>query len=323
MVLNSMVEAMMNRTERMMGTPSALLYILLGVWLLGSLIFAVVSFYTQRTKTTYYLANFDFTTDEEKAVFDRISSEILGKNDKLILKKTDAVNCIMVIGYSKKYLLMPDKMYTIEDLEMIFRHECTHIKNKDLLLKLLVHLYCCIFWWNPFSYLLKYDLGFTLEMKCDLSAAQGLSDLQVNKYFDALTRNCHKREKKDKNYFFICAELSDDTKNKDLVKRTKALAQQTLKWTNHVAANIIVAAVFVAIFAASYVFIWQPFYSYETIDDNYNLADDEFIVDGSNGYLIPQENGDYMLYFGNSPIESVSKEDVEKGLYIGYPILEK
>lgn len=320
---NFVTNALISRTDNMIGTPNALLYIFLGIWILGAIIFAAVSFYTQRAKTNYYLANYDFTTDAERELFERISGEILHDKYDVTLKRTDGVRYIMVIGYFKKYLLLPAKTFSEDELEMIFRHECTHIKNKDLWLKLLVHIYCCIFWWNPFSYLLKHDLGFTLEMKCDLSATKGLSDDKVKAYFETLTKNCHKKGKRDKDRFFVCAELTDDAKNKDLVKRAAAIAKQSVMKTNHVAGTVIVAIAFIAVFAASYIFIWQPFYGYDTKDDNYNLAEDEFVVDGNNGYLVKQKSGDYILYFGDQQIESISKEDVEDGLYVGYPILEK
>lgn len=301
-------------------------YIILTVMLIGSLIFMIVSIYTQRSKTNYYLANYDFTTDEEKALFSKIAFEVLNEKANITLKKTDAVNCIMVIGYFKKYLLMPNKEYSADELEMIFRHECTHIKNKDLWLKLLVHIYCCIFWWNPLSYLLKHDLSFTLEMKCDLSATQGLSDDRVKAYFETLTKNCHKKGKRDKDRFFVCAELTDDAKNKDLVKRAAAIANQSVKKTNHAVGTVIVTIAFIAVFVASYIFIWQPFYSYDTDIENYELNDVNgigFIADESNSYLVKQEDGNYLFYVADYPPVPASKEEVEEGMYQGYPILEK
>ena len=194
---NSIVESMAQRSEDAMIAPNSVPYILMGIWLIGTIVFFSVSLYTQRTKSTYYLANYDFTTDEEKALFRRIADEILGRDSKVTVKKTDAAAKIIVIGYRHKYVFLPNGEYSDDELEMIFRHECTHLKNKDLWLKLLIHIYCCVFWWNPFSYLLKLDLSYTLEMKCDLVATRGLSDEKVKLYFDALTKRRGK-EKKDR-----------------------------------------------------------------------------------------------------------------------------
>lgn len=320
------VETMAARTAQATIAPNSVLYILLGIWLVGVIVSLAISFYTQKAKTTYYLANYDFTTDAERELFERVSGEILHDKYDVTLKRTDGVRYIMVIGYFKKYLLLPAKTFSEDELEMIFRHECTHIKNKDLWLKLLVHIYCCIFWWNPFSYLLKHDLGFTLEMKCDLSATQGLSNDKVKTYFETLTKNCHKKGKRDKDRFFVCAELTDDAKNKDLVKRAAAIAKQSVKRTNHVAGTVIVAIAFIAVFATSYIFIWQPFYGDALDIEVYELNDENgngFIADDTNSYLVKQDDGNYLFYFGDDIPEHVPKEEVDEGLYYGYPIREK
>lgn len=321
---NLVTNALISRTDNMIGTPNALLYIFLGIWILGAIIFAAVSFYTQRAKTNYYLANYDFTTDAEKELFERISGEILHDKYDVTLKRTDGVRYIMVIGYFKKYLLLPAKTFSEDELEMIFRHECTHIKNKDLWLKLLVHIYCCIFWWNPFSYLLKHDLGFTLEMKCDLGATKGLSDDKVKAYFETLTKNCHKKGKRDKDRFFVCAELTDEAKNNDLVKRAAAIAKQSVMKTNHVTGTVIVAIAFIVVFATSYIFIWQPYFGIDVAINDYNISDESgFIADETNSYLVKQKDGSYLFYFGDDIPEQVPKEEVDNGMYNGYPILEK
>ena len=330
-VLRPIVDIFMTRTAEAEGEPSVYLYILLAVWLAGTVVFASVSVYSHKTHKTYFLANADFTTEEEKAVFQRVSLEVLGKNKNICLKKTDAVNYIMVIGYFRKYVLLPVKDYSAGELEMIFRHECTHIKKKDLWIKLLVHIYCCIFWWNPFSYLLKRDLDYTLEMRCDLSATKDMSDDQLEVYFNTLVANCHKRDEKDKNdrsFYFICFELSDKRgKNRrrsgEFVKRFRALASDPPKKAVQIFVNSLVALLLASVFVFSYAFIWQSFYGPEVDEEDYGLLSGDTIVDDTNSYLVIQEDGNYLFYYKNYPPEHLSKEEVEQGLYEGYLILEK
>lgn len=324
-IYNFIVESVAVRTENAGISLSVIAYVLLGIWLVGSIIFAAITVYTYQTKSNYYLANSDLTTDEERAVFKRISAEILGDYKRLEIKKTDAVSAIMVMGYFRKCILLPEKSYSADELEMILRHECTHIKNKDLWLKLLVHIYCCIFWWNPFSYLLKHDLGFTLEMRCDLSVAKDFTDQQKAAYFETLTANCcqkAKDNKDDRNYFFICSELSDSRKNKELVKRTRAIAKDPPNKVGQAVVNTLVSLALVAVFVVSYFFIWQPDFGIEVDEEDYELADGGIIVDGSNGYLVRQEDGSYLMYIEDFPPVLVTKEEFEQGLFTGYPILE-
>ena len=79
------------------------------------------------------------------------------------------------VGVLRRYIILPDKMYTDAELHYILLHEYTHFLNHDTAVKLLVTLYCIIFWWNPVVYLLQKDLEQTLELKCDRAIAQTLN----------------------------------------------------------------------------------------------------------------------------------------------------
>lgn len=322
-IYNFLIESMSDRVQDIALSPTTAFYVIVGAWAIGAVIFAAVSVYIHRSKRTYYLANFDFTTDEEKHIFNTVAAEILGDGHKVILKKTDAVGSIMVIGYFKKYILLPLKDYSSDELDMILRHECTHIRNRDLWLKLLIHIYCCVFWWNPFSYLLKHDLDFTLEMRCDLSVTVGFDDDERERYFTTLIRNCRQKNKKEKNQFFLCAELSDDKKNKEFVRRMRAITGEAPKKLGQAAMIGAISLLFVAIIAVSYLFILQPFYSYDAAEDNYDLDDSGTIIDDTNSYLVKQDDGSYLFYYSNFPPEVISKEEVESGMYRGFPIYDK
>jgi hypothetical protein len=166
-------------------------------------------------------------------------------------------------------------------------------------------------------------------MRCDLSATKDFSDQQKETYFNALKANCRKRTKQDKdarNYFFICSEFTDNRKknraNKEFVKRTKAIAKDPPNKVGQAVVNTLVAIVLVAVVFASYILIWQPFYSYDATNDDYNSGVFDEIADGDNSYLVKQENGTYLFYFSDFPPMEVSQEEIDEGLYIGYPILE-
>lgn len=64
------------------------------------------------------------------------------------------------VGVLRRYIILPDKTYTDAELHYILLHEYTHFLNHDTAVKLLVTLYCIIFWWNPVVYLLQLDRLF-------------------------------------------------------------------------------------------------------------------------------------------------------------------
>ena len=78
------------------------------------------------------------------------------------------------IGMIHKRIILPDKDYTEAELRYVLLHEYTHFLKHDTVVKLLVALFCLIFWWNPVVYLLQKDLEQNLEIKCDLSVARTL-----------------------------------------------------------------------------------------------------------------------------------------------------
>ena len=301
--------------------PRMSLYIVLCIWLAGMIIFAIIAVVRQMRFRNYVIPNSYSATETETQLFTFISNEILGAKN-IILRKTDVISGAIVTGLFKKVVFIPDREYDSAELEMIFRHECIHIKNKDLWIKLLVQIYCCIFWWNPVAYLLKRDLDFSLEMKCDLSLVEGFSSERVLVYLSALRDNA-KCKKPNGKPFVICAELANSVKGKELVKRMKAIISDPPNRPRQVAVNTVVTLLFVAVFTASYLFIWQPFYGFDIENDDYTLADDGIIVDETNSYLVPQDDGSYLFYFSNLPPIPVTKEEFDQGLYEGYPICDK
>ncbi|MFR0941044.1 MAG: M56 family metallopeptidase [Butyricicoccus sp.] len=90
------------------------------------------------------------------------------------------------VGVLRRYIILPNKTYTDAELHYIRLHEYTHFLNHDTAVKLLVTLYCIIFWWNPVVYLLQKDLEQTLELKCDRAIAQTLNAQERTAYLRAI-----------------------------------------------------------------------------------------------------------------------------------------
>ena len=70
-------------------------------------------------------------------------------------------------------------------------------------------------------------------------------------------------------------------------------------------------------------FIWQPSGGGYVPPEAYREDGKNWIIsDASNSYLVKQEDGSYIFIFNGREFD-VSKEDVDNGLYSGYPIKEK
>ena len=304
-------------------SPSALAWIIMGVWLGGIVVLGIRSLVIHKYFKKYLLANGDYSTEEERALFSEVATEVLKTDKDVCLRKTDVILGTVVIGLIRKTVLIPDKAYSDNELRMIFRHECMHIKDKDLWIKLLIQIYCCIFWWNPIAYLLKKDLDLTLEMKCDLNTIKAFSDKEKLQYVETLKNQSV--SKKQKNIPFVVSAELVGGKNKDkLLARIKKLLATPPNKVKQLAINLLAAALLLLVFTSSFVFIWQPNFRKDELEEEYyELAEDGEIADENNAYLVRQSDGNYLFFFSDFPPEPISKEEVEQGMYKDYPIYEK
>ena len=296
--------------------------IILGVSIVVALILGIRSIAVQKSFKKYLIANGDYATDMERTLFSEVAKDVLKNDSKVTLRKTDAIEGAVVIGLIHPIVLIPDDDYSEDELRMIFRHECTHIRNRDLWVKLLVQVYCCIFWWNPFAYLLKSDLDLTLEMKCDLSTTKGFSDEQVLSYVETLKNRSVTRKRK-RIPFVVSSELVDGKKKDRLTQRVHKLLVLSPNKAKQITVNVLAAVIFLSVFAASYLVIWQPFFAGEVDEEYYELEQEGEIVDDSNAYLFKDSSGNYWFCISGFSPEPIPKEEVEQGLFADYPIYEE
>lgn len=301
-------------------------YILGGVLFAVALVLLTVFFLRQYNFVRYVKRQDNLVTQAEIDKFSAVSEAVFGKDKKLKLIKCDAVGTPMVTGMLSSMVLLPDCAYTDSELDMIFLHECTHIKNKDLLLKFLIHIYCCLFWWNPFVYLLKADMEFILELKCDNNACMGLSGLEKLEYIQAIN-NCARNavDSRQKVPALVASGfVTIDGTQRHAYRLNNLLYPVHRTWKSRVM-TVVASLVMVLVYALSFLFIWQP--AYTNSENSIVLAMEEekhnsYLSNESNAYLVQQDDGNYIFYFAGFEI-FVPESHVDDGLYGSYPIYDK
>lgn len=301
--------------------PFSPLYILLGLWIIGSAIL-LTRFIVKTVKfRRKVIIQRNFATQDELFMLEKVKTEVFGKPKRITLRKTDVVTEIVNIGFFDKMILIPDIEFEAQELEIILRHECMHIKNRDMWIKLLVEIYCIIFWWNPFAYFLKLDLNNTLETKCDLSVINRFGNIDTKDY--AFTVAKFMSNEKDKSMPAVNSHFSKSRNNKEAMKRIEAILENPLKKNQQIVAAVFTSILVLSIVLASYLFIWQPDFGIEVNEEEFELNSNATIVDESNSYIIKQADGTYLFYYSDYPPEVIPKEDVESGMYEGYPIYDE
>ncbi|MCL2566327.1 MAG: hypothetical protein FWE24_11080 [Defluviitaleaceae bacterium] len=105
--------------------------------------------------------------EDTLSVLQTIQSEKGIANKKIELKKCDFVSTSMIVGFLNPIILLPDKMFDADELELIFRHELIHYKRGDLFIKLLSVIAVSLNWFNPAVYLMSAAIGADCEASCD------------------------------------------------------------------------------------------------------------------------------------------------------------
>lgn len=207
----------------------------------------------------------------------------------------------MGMGLFQKYILMPDIEYTDHEAYYILLHEYTHFYNKDIALKLLTHLYCCIFWWNPLTYLLEKDLAQLLEIKCDLTITERLGKTEVADYLSAIVAVLRREQERgiDVQAFDLGAISLMGSSSALLTERFNVIASNKSSFYGRNYSRLLWAAAFILVFLFSYQFIFQASYEPEVIEiaadeATYEITFDEYYIrkNGDGTYTLNSIEGD-------------------------------
>lgn len=90
------------------------------------------------------------------------------------------------LGVFRKVIMLPDVAYSERELYYILKHEYTHFRNHDTLLKQITVLFSKVFWWNPLVLLLMHDLEQSVEIRCDLAVTKHMDKGEKYAYMKTL-----------------------------------------------------------------------------------------------------------------------------------------
>lgn len=145
--------------------------------------------------------------DEEiyRQFYEECESVGISENNRRRIFYSGDVASPFVLGFRKPLLLLPGRGGEMDEadrgnLELIFRHECIHVKQKDTLYKLFMLICNCLLWFQPLAYVVRYLSYRDIEIACDEAAVSGRSDEERARYGQFLID--HLRRGKDGNYAY-------------------------------------------------------------------------------------------------------------------------
>lgn len=92
----------------------------------------------------------------------------------------------MLVGVLLPVIYIPCKEIPDENMRMVFLHELTHYKRKDLFIKWLSLFVNALHWFNPLAYLLCANVSEACEVSCDMEVTKNMSDTEQKIYMKTI-----------------------------------------------------------------------------------------------------------------------------------------
>lgn len=220
------------------------------------------------------------------------------------------------IGLFRRQILLPSQEYTEEELTHILRHELQHFQTHDLLVKWMIRVFQCLFWWNPLVYLLGKDLDQVLEIKCDLSVIKNYSKQETVAYMRTIKNQLEQAMDRKKVVPFGSASLVGNFAMSNIEERFLYMATSLKPTQRRELPKPVFAVLFVALIIASYSFVLQSRYEAPELDENGEkiqyMQEDEM-------KLLHLKDGTYQQIYENEamliPIE-IAEEMIQQGVAV-------
>ncbi len=145
------------------------------------LIIAIVAFSIIRERIIQYwkwkrvcIVGSEKPTNLEQYIFFKAKNE-MRINKKIELICSEYCNSPMTSGILSSILILPkwDEEIDENKYEYMIRHELVHIKHHDLLIKYIGLFVMAVHWYNPFVYMMFYEISVISEMYCDSIVIKG------------------------------------------------------------------------------------------------------------------------------------------------------
>lgn len=94
----------------------------------------------------------------------------------------------LLIGVFRPCIVLPSKDLSPSDFACTVRHELSHYRQRDLLVKWLAQFTVCLHWFNPLAWRLAREISRACELACDERVIRNLDPTERRAYGDMLLR---------------------------------------------------------------------------------------------------------------------------------------
>ena len=153
------------------------------IWICGTVIFLIVVMISYLIYILRKRKN--AISIEENSVLHKVKRELKIRRNIRVRMSQDT-GSPMLIGVFFPVVYMPFREIPHDMMRLVFLHELTHYKRKDLIIKWLALFVNAVHWFNPFAYLLSANLSEACEVSCDMEVTKNMNDEEQKLYMKTI-----------------------------------------------------------------------------------------------------------------------------------------
>ena len=162
-----------------------LTWILFGIWLAGFVAVLLWKIIEHLVFRRHVLRDARPVTDPDVlSVWNTIIEDSRFKRSKFKLVTSPNVTTPLTIGLNRRAtrVVLPEKKYSKDDLELILRHEIVHIGREDAWNKFFMVFCTAMCWFNPLMWIAMRKSADDMELSCDETVLLGADDVTRKQY---------------------------------------------------------------------------------------------------------------------------------------------
>ncbi len=288
---------------------------LVSVWVCG-IVFCLFSLFSRMAKAKTFVKHLVRNSIKDQKIERYIKSNLQIRHKRCSVIVSPEVSTPMATGLLHPTILLPETALELSknSLQNVLTHETTHILNKDLWVKFLVEVVCCVLWFNPIVYLLRRGLDNSLELRCDYYSTRNM--VEQEKYSYLLTIMYFLKNKTTKKPDLLPAfgsqflSISEDFNIKQRFKLISA------PYRNTKIKSLVFVLLMFGCFVFSYMVVFQPKHNppLEDLIGTYELSAD-------NAYIVVSDDGEFTLKSDYGDDSEILECDLDSLPYTELPMV--
>lgn len=158
-------------------------------WSIGAAI-GMAQYIVQRIKITRMMKHATFCSKEVEQQFAQRCAAEGSYARRVRVRQSYQIEIPRVTGILHPIVVLPVERYSVEERDVVFRHELTHVKHHDILFRNLTMLLCIIHFMNPFAWWLNRQMRKWSEYACDYEIC--CRNHKLKKYYDVILNMAEK-----------------------------------------------------------------------------------------------------------------------------------